>query len=75
MTDHEILKRLRAATENEVLKALDGASVALPITTPYEGLELYNRMIDLVTGDRERDDAAETVRIVPGFGSTHDNSN
>jgi hypothetical protein len=71
MTANELLAKLRAATENEVNQALEGADIALPISTPYEAIELFNRIIDVVTGERDDADAADRDRISPGFGSTH----
>jgi hypothetical protein len=37
---------LRAATEDTVIEALDGACVQLPITSPAEAVELFNCMLD-----------------------------
>jgi hypothetical protein len=70
MNSDELVRRLRAATENEVAAALEGAKVTLPLTTPYEALEFFNCMVDVLTGQREKDDAADRDRIAPGFGST-----
>jgi hypothetical protein len=70
MKSDELVRRLRAATENEVATALEGAKVALPLTTPYEALEFFNCMVDVLTGQRAKDDAADRDRIPPGFGST-----
>lgn len=44
---------LRAATEADVFKALDGAYVKLPITGADEVLEIWNRMLDVVAGEEE----------------------
>lgn len=65
------LAHLRGATENEVTRALQGAGVALPITTEYEALELFHCMLDVLTDQRDNDEAADSVRIAVGFGSTH----
>jgi len=70
MNSNELVHRLRAATENEVATALEGAKVALPLTTAYEALEFFNCMVDVLTGQRAKDDAADRDRIPPGFGST-----
>ncbi|MBD3774829.1 MAG: hypothetical protein IE917_15990 [Betaproteobacteria bacterium] len=70
MNSDELVRRLRAATENEVATVLEGAKVALPLTTAYEALEFFNCMVDVLTGQREKDDAADRDRIAPGFGST-----
>lgn len=54
MTDETIaLSSLRDATEDDVVKALDGAYVELPITTPAAALEFFNRMVDVLTGEGE----------------------
>ncbi len=37
---------LRAATEDTVVEALDGACTQLPITSPAEAVELFNCMLD-----------------------------
>lgn len=66
----EVVK-LRRASEDEVSKALDGAKVALPLTTTYEALEFFNCMLDVLTSQRENDEADGRLRIAPGFGSTH----
>jgi len=50
------LKHLRDSTEDDVALALDRAMIDLPLTTPAELLELFNRMLDVRTGE---DDAAE----------------
>lgn len=49
MTD--LLTRLRNATEDDVLAALKDAYVALPIATPAEALELFNRILDVLAGE------------------------
>ncbi|RYD60456.1 MAG: hypothetical protein EOP84_36965 [Verrucomicrobiaceae bacterium] len=71
MDSDELLRRFRAATENEVATALDGGYVSLPLNTPHDALEFFNCMLDVLTGQREKDDAADDDRITPGFGSTH----
>ena len=49
-----ILSHLRAATEDDVTRALDGACISLPIPTKVEALELFQRMLDVLTGEDER---------------------
>ncbi|TCU54571.1 hypothetical protein EDF58_1082 [Novosphingobium sp. PhB57] len=66
-----LLIQLRDATEEDAANALLGAKVQLPLTTPYEALEFYNCMVDVVTGQRAIDVKEDAHRIRPGFGSTH----
>lgn len=42
---------LRQTTEDDVNAALDGAYVSLPITTPAELLEAFNRILDVRLGE------------------------
>ncbi len=42
MSTEEYVRCLRSASEHEVTKALNGAKVALPLTTEYEALEFFN---------------------------------
>lgn len=70
MDSDELVRPLRAATENEVVTALEGAKISLPLTTPYEALEFFNRMVDVLSAQREKDEAADRNRIPLGFGST-----
>ena len=65
------LIRLRDATEDDAANALLGAKVQLPLTTPYEALEFFNCMVDVVTGQRAIEIGEDAHRIRPGFGSTH----
>jgi len=70
MTTEEFTRRLRAASEHEVTQALNGAKVALPLTTEYEALEFFNCMLDVMTNVRVDEEEASSHRIKPGFGST-----
>jgi len=56
MTPAQIIAQLRAATEDDVALALDRAFISLPLSDPAELLELFNRLLDVLTGE---DDAAE----------------
>lgn len=67
----DLVQHLRAATEEEVALALSGSGITLPMTTKQEALEFFNCMVDVLTGVRAADDAADLDRIKPGFGSTH----
>lgn len=70
--DHDdFIRRLRAATENEVEAAWKGAKVSLPLSTNYEALEFFNCMLDVLTDVRRNENEADRDRIQPGFGSTH----
>lgn len=71
MDSNEAVRRLRAATENDVEQALKGANVGLPLSTAYEALEFFKCLLDVMTGVREAEDSADRDRIQPGFGSTH----
>lgn len=42
---------LRTTTEDDVIAALEGAYVGLPITTPAELLEAFNRILDAKLGE------------------------
>lgn len=64
------MRQLRSATENEVATALKDSKVSLPLTTPYEALEFFNCLLDVISGQRDEDEAADLDRIPPGFGST-----
>lgn len=70
MKDSKLMRRLRAATENEVETALKGSKVSFPLTTPYEALEFFNCLVDVISGQRDEDEAVDRDRIPPGFGST-----
>ena len=63
MTTDPFLALLRAATENDVEAALENAKVSLPITTEVEALELFNRMLDVLTGGADAADAMDRARI------------
>jgi hypothetical protein len=63
LTPDELLTALRAATENDVEAALAGAYIALPITSPVEALELFNRMLDVLTGESDAADAWDVAVI------------
>jgi len=65
------MMRLRDATEEDAAVALRNAKVQLPLTSPYEALEFFNCMIDVLSGQRTADDADDACRIQAGFGSTH----
>lgn len=66
-----LLIQLRDATEEDAANALLGAKVQLPLTSPYEALEFFNCMVDVVTGQRAIEVREDAHRIRPGFGSTH----
>lgn len=62
-TPTDLLETLRAATEDTVAEALTDAFVALPIKTEVEALELFNCMLDLLTGERAQVHAQDEMRI------------
>lgn len=49
----DLLTRLRAADEDTVQAALADAYVAPPLASPAELLEFFNRMLDVVAGEKE----------------------
>lgn len=65
------IETLRQADESDVKRALHGARVALPITTAHDALELFNCVLDVMTDQRDIDEAVDRARIAAGFGSTH----
>lgn len=71
MTVEEFVRHLREAGPEHVDLALGHSELSLPLTAPHEALEFFNSMIDLLTGERLAQDAADADRITPGFGSTH----
>jgi len=71
MTAEEFLRHLREASSDEVETALSGSKVSLPLTASHEALEFFNCMLDVLTGVRAAEAAANEDRIRPGFGSTH----
>lgn len=62
-TPHEFLNRLRLATEDDVASALVDAAIELPIKNTAEALELFNIVLDQLTGDRDQADAMDRARI------------
>lgn len=63
MTTDEFLSLLRAATEDDVEDALEDAHIELPITTSVEALELFNRMLDVLTGESDAAEAMDAARL------------
>ena len=63
MTTDQFLELLRAATEDDVANALVDANIALPIANTAEALELFNVILDELTGDRAQADAMDRARI------------
>lgn len=49
--DADLIKRLRAATEDHVGQALLDAYVSFPLDSRAAALEFYNRMLDVIMGD------------------------
>lgn len=62
-TDKALLRTLRATTENDVLQALEGAYITLPVTTPTEAVELLNILLDHATGERKLAEADDAARV------------
>ena len=56
VTDQQLLRDLRNATEDDVARALDGADVELPITDTAAALELFQQMLDALTFPRGEDE-------------------
>lgn len=63
MTTEEFVAALRAADENDVIDALDEAYIQLPITSHVEALELFNCMLDVLTGERDEAKAADEAMV------------
>lgn len=61
---------LRSAPQDDVTKALEGASIDVPLTSPTELLEFFHRMIDVLIDAGKDAEIANRNRIPPGFGST-----
>jgi hypothetical protein len=70
MTTDELITLLRSATEDDVTKALDNAHIETPLTEPADLLEFYNRVVDVLLEAGDVKNAADRLRIPPGFGST-----
>lgn len=63
MTPDGLVQHFRLATEDDVENALVDAAIALPITNTAEALELFNIMLDELTGERAQADAMDAARI------------
>jgi hypothetical protein len=57
------IELLRGADEDDIAAALDGAYIELPNNTHVEALELFNCMLDVLTGERDRAHALDAARI------------
>lgn len=66
------LQSLRATTEADIIAALAGAYVSLPITDKAQAVELVNRVVDIVTGDHARAVAGDEARIAKAVRSHGD---
>ncbi|WP_285020210.1 hypothetical protein [Novosphingobium sp. fls2-241-R2A-195] len=49
------IERLRMASEDDVERAFAGAYVSLPLTDQAMALEFFNRMIDVMLGEKAGD--------------------
>ncbi len=63
MTADQFLEALRAATEDDIDAALEGALFDLPINNTAEALELFNRVLDVLTGHSDAAHAMDLARI------------
>lgn len=63
MTTDQFLELLRGATEDDIDAALEGALFDMPINNTAELLEVYNRILDILTGDRDAAEAMDIARI------------
>jgi hypothetical protein len=64
MTDiPDFIELLRTATEDNIAEALDTAYIELPIATHVEALELFNSMLDVLTGVRYEANASDETMI------------
>jgi hypothetical protein len=57
------IEALRAATEDDVAAALDGAYVETPLSHSADLLEFFNRMLDVLTGESDQAEATDLARI------------
>jgi hypothetical protein len=57
------IELLRETSEDDIAEALSGACIALPITTHVEALELFNCVLDVLTGERDQAMATDQARI------------
>ena len=53
MTETATIKKLRSATEDDVLLALKDSYVGPVLTKPDEHLEFFLRMLDVLLGEEE----------------------
>lgn len=53
MDEDQIIKHLRAATEEDVRRACADAYVDLGDKSPAELLDFFNRMIDVLVGEED----------------------
>ncbi len=70
MTQDTLSALMRSATEDDVLKALEGSSLQLPLSAPADLLEFHHLMLDLLMRVGEEAAAADRCKIPVGFGST-----
>lgn len=70
MTTDDLISLVRSATEEDIVKALNGAAVTPPLSKPADLLEFFHCVIDVMLLVRDDEEAAESHRIPPGFGST-----
>lgn len=63
MTPDQFLELLRGATEDDVDAAMEGALFDMPINNTAEGLEVFNRVLDVMTGHADQAAATDAARI------------
>lgn len=49
--DPDTARKLRTATEDDVTAALKDSYAELPLSTPVDALEFFNRMLDQMLGE------------------------
>lgn len=59
----QFLELLRGATEDDIDAALEGALFDMPINNTAEALELFNRVLDVMTGHADQAHAMDAARI------------
>lgn len=59
----QFLELLRGATEDDIDAALEGALFDMPINNTAELLEMFNRVLDVMTGHADQAHAMDAARI------------
>lgn len=63
LSPDQFLELLRGATEDDIDAAMEGALFDMPINNTAELLEVYNRILDVLTGHADAAHAMDMARI------------